>query len=153
MEENKANKPLATKEEIYILDEYNTIKADLTLAISKIKAIPVNKVYDKSARQRAITITKLEEAVHRINDCIEIHKLEQVIRYESNAIPMHPITANTISFIGYNQEESILYIKFKDNTVYKYFDVPMVCFYELKTNEDPDEYMNTDIRHFKGELI
>lgn len=67
------NKPLATKEQIDKLDIMQSVAADTALIVSKIQnAFPVGF----SSREKALVITKLEEAILWVKEDISRnHKL------------------------------------------------------------------------------
>ena len=46
--------------------------------------------------------------------------------------PMYPVNSSQISYIGFDDENNILYVTFKNNKTYEYSDVPYVTWKALK---------------------
>lgn len=75
--ENKDNiVDLNDKREADKLDTLISIKVDIGMTILKVKST-IALSTPESARYKSIAITKLEEAAHRINDAIELHKVDK----------------------------------------------------------------------------
>ena len=58
--------------------------------------------------------------------------------------------SSTLSEIGYESQNSILFVKFKDGTTYKYEPVPLSVYTELQTTNNNKgsvgKYFSTNIR-------
>ncbi len=46
---------------------------------------------------------------------------------------MHSVESSQIDSVGYDEEKSVLYVKFKSEKVYRYFDVSKEVYNGLKT--------------------
>ena len=65
----------------------------------------------------------------------------------TNAIPMHPVVSSQLSYIGYDEVNSTLYVTFKNNTTYKYENVPEKVFNEFKDSSSIGSYFSKNIRN------
>ena len=62
-------------------------------------------------------------------------------------VKMEKVISGRISEIGYDSNESELYIRFKtNNALYKYYDVPMEVFVGLKAALSPGTYFGKEIK-------
>lgn len=59
---------------------------------------------------------------------------------------MNSIESSQIDSIGYDEETHILYIKFKNETVYRYFDVDPETYHVLLAAESPGSYFSRNVR-------
>lgn len=91
--------------------------------------------------------------VPSINDLLaKDWEVIDIMVQKENSARMFPIYGSEIiNFVGY--ENNFLYIGFKNGDTYRYPNVPIICFYELKSAVKPDDYMLTDISHFKKEKV
>lgn len=51
-------------------------------------------------------------------------------------VEMEPVISRSVSCLGYNNNLKILYVTFKNNTIYKYFNVP----FEIYSNVQRGKY-------------
>ena len=61
-------------------------------------------------------------------------------------VPMFPVSSSNIAFIGYDDETQELYIRFHNDNVYKYSDVPELVFNELRNNTSVGKYYLNNIK-------
>ena len=61
----------------------------------------------------------------------------------TNAIPMHSVVSSQLSYIGYDEVTSTLYVTFKNGTTYKYENVTEQVFNELKESSSIGKYFNS----------
>lgn len=63
------------------------------------------------------------------------------------ATPMYPVKSSQISYIGYEPEQSDLFITFKNGSTYMYKDVPKYMFDNLKGAKSVGEYFSNFIKN------
>jgi len=59
---------------------------------------------------------------------------------------MIPVNSSNLKSVGYDEAESILYVEFKANTLYEYYDVPSEVYEELLKAESKGKYYNAEIK-------
>ena len=59
---------------------------------------------------------------------------------------MIKVKSSNLHAVGYNKEESILYIQFKNKITYKYEDVPEMVYNELMKSSSKGSYLYHNIR-------
>ena len=62
------------------------------------------------------------------------------------ATPMYPVNSSQISYIGYENDTHELFITFKNGSTYKYEDVPLFKFTNMKTDPSVGKYFNMYIK-------
>jgi len=63
-------------------------------------------------------------------------------------ITMHPVDATQLVSAGYDGDTETLYIEFKGGIVYKYLEVPLNVFNNLKNSSSPGRFFVSSIRQF-----
>ena len=63
------------------------------------------------------------------------------------ATPMYPVNSSQISYIGFDDENNILYVTFKNNKTYEYSDVPYVTWKALKNAPSIGSYFSSNIKN------
>lgn len=67
---------------------------------------------------------------------------------------MVPVKSNSISRVGYDDEKRALFVEFRTDLAYQYFDVPKGIFTGLTVADNPDEFFGRQVRSvFKHERI
>lgn len=61
-------------------------------------------------------------------------------------IPRKPVESSNIQSIGYNIDFNILEIEFKENRVYRYYDVPLEEYRSLMEADSHGSYFNREIK-------
>ena len=59
---------------------------------------------------------------------------------------MYPVNSSQISYIGYDEITKELFITFKNGSIYKYEDVPLFKFNNMKANSSVGKYFNMYIK-------
>lgn len=63
------------------------------------------------------------------------------------ATPMYPVTSSQLSYIGYDEDTKELFITFKNGSTYRYENVPMHVFHELKHTKSVGTYFSDSIKN------
>jgi hypothetical protein len=63
------------------------------------------------------------------------------------ATPMHFVNSSQISYVGYDKETKELFIKFKNNSVYRYARVPQDEYNNLLKAESVGKYFTEHIKN------
>lgn len=61
---------------------------------------------------------------------------------------MHPVDASQLVSVGYDNETESMYIEFKQGLVYKYFEVPVNVFNNLKNSSSPGRFFMSSVRQY-----
>lgn len=56
-----------------------------------------------------------------------------------------PITSSMIASVGYDPEDEVLEVEFKNGQVYQYYDVPESEHHMLMTSSSPGSYLKKEI--------
>ena len=62
------------------------------------------------------------------------------------ATPIYPVNSSQISYIGYDEETKELFVTFKNGSTYKYKDVPLFKFNNMKVDPSVGKYFNMYIK-------
>lgn len=69
-------------------------------------------------------------------------------------LKLKDVQSSNIEKIGYNEEDKILYVKYKLGKIYAYANVPKDLYESLNKAESKGSYMNSNIKNkFKYNLI
>jgi len=63
-------------------------------------------------------------------------------------IEMIPVASSNVESIGYDEQQQILYVRFLSGTTYKYLNVPLIEFEQLKNAPSIGSYMHRNIKSF-----
>jgi len=61
---------------------------------------------------------------------------------------MIPVASSNVESIGYDEQQQILYVRFLSGTTYKYLNVPLIEFEQLKNAPSIGSYMHRNIKSF-----
>ena len=61
-------------------------------------------------------------------------------------IAMHPVTSSNIAEIGFDENTSVLYIRFNNGQLYSYDDVPESVYNDLQSAPSIGRYFYQNIR-------
>jgi KTSC domain-containing protein len=64
-----------------------------------------------------------------------------------NLPDMHPVSSSNVDSVGYDQESETLYVRFKNETLYEYRNVPVVVFEQLMSAPSVGSYMHRNIKN------
>ena len=75
--------------------------------------------------------------------------------YQTVKVRMSTVDSSAIDQIGYNDENKLLKIQFKNGDVYQYYDVPRGVYEEFKDSQSKGHYFQNGIRNsgYKYEKI
>lgn len=60
---------------------------------------------------------------------------------------MHPVNSSQISYVGYEDSTSELYITFRNGSTYRYDNVPRNIFEALLKSDSVGKYLNAHIKN------
>lgn len=64
------------------------------------------------------------------------------------------VESSRIQSIGYDLDNSILEIEFKNNgAIYQYYDVPLYEYEELMNAESKGKYLSTNLKNYKYQRV
>jgi hypothetical protein len=66
-------------------------------------------------------------------------------------VKMVPVSSSNVQAIGYDETNQVLYVRFKNNTLYSYQGVPIAEFYGLQNASSVGSYLDANIK--KGGYI
>jgi len=72
---------------------------------------------------------------------------------KTNSVSMFPVQSSQISYIGYDEDKSILYITFKNDSTFRYFDVEKEIYNTLKTSTSVGKYFNSIKNNYEYEKV
>ena len=58
---------------------------------------------------------------------------------------MHYVESSNLEAVGYDAEQAILVIRFKDGSTYEYYDVPQFEYDNLMASDSKGKYANKNI--------
>lgn len=56
---------------------------------------------------------------------------------------MIPVNSRNLASVGYDFQTQTLYVRFRQNSLYAYFDVPQYIYNELLRSPSKGQYLNT----------
>lgn len=68
-------------------------------------------------------------------------QLENTIK----AIPMYKVESSNINYLGYDNNNKILKVIFKNNSAYAYFGVPEIIWQEIIKSESKGSYLTENV--------
>lgn len=76
------------------------------------------------------------------------NSLNHTLTQENNKMttPMHPVNSSQISYIGYDDATQCLYVTFKNNSTYKYDNVPRDIFEAMLKSDSVGKYLNLKVK-------
>lgn len=57
------------------------------------------------------------------------------------------VESSNLESIGYDKEKQWLEVQFKNGTMYRYFDVPEIVFFELGKAESVGKYFHANVKN------
>tara|TARA_R100000808_G_C2082095_1_gene105548 strand:- start:279 stop:491 length:213 start_codon:yes stop_codon:yes gene_type:complete len=67
---------------------------------------------------------------------------------------MQKVESSMVKAVGYDSEEGSLHVKFNNDSIYKYLEVPEALFHSLLGAESKGKYINKNVKNlFKFEKV